>query len=274
MTYYSENYLCHHGTKGQKWGVKNGPPYPIEKKRKFGFKKIKEEFDYTKRPETSALKNRTKEDINTIKAIQEWEDNERKHILRGKQLVHELQITKYKLGRIFDDYDAKSKLPLLDKPDTPDQALVRTNISKGTHLASGNNCCLCTIAYDLRRRGYDVISKQHAPINLLYDVSEEDVQWLYNYPKETRTKTAEGLQKALEKQPSGSRGAAFCSWGEGTGGHVVAYEIINGKPYLFDSQTGKKYSKVKDLFDDVTETSFIRLDDKEPNYNFVKIAVE
>ncbi len=23
-------YLCHHGIKGQKWGVKNGPPYPIE----------------------------------------------------------------------------------------------------------------------------------------------------------------------------------------------------------------------------------------------------
>lgn len=27
------NYLVHHGAKGQKWGVKNGPPYPIHKKR-------------------------------------------------------------------------------------------------------------------------------------------------------------------------------------------------------------------------------------------------
>ena len=25
--------LVHHGAKGQKWGVKNGPPYPIHKKR-------------------------------------------------------------------------------------------------------------------------------------------------------------------------------------------------------------------------------------------------
>lgn len=23
------NYLCHHGVKGMKWGIKNGPPYPI-----------------------------------------------------------------------------------------------------------------------------------------------------------------------------------------------------------------------------------------------------
>ena len=33
--------LYHHGIKGQKWGVKNGPPYPLDKGRKqtkYGFK--------------------------------------------------------------------------------------------------------------------------------------------------------------------------------------------------------------------------------------------
>lgn len=30
--YYSR--LCHHGIKGQKWGVRNGPPYPIDKSNK------------------------------------------------------------------------------------------------------------------------------------------------------------------------------------------------------------------------------------------------
>lgn len=29
MGYYS-NYISHHGIQGQEWGVKNGPPYPIE----------------------------------------------------------------------------------------------------------------------------------------------------------------------------------------------------------------------------------------------------
>lgn len=29
----SEDYLEHHGIKGQKWGVKNGPPYPLEGKQ-------------------------------------------------------------------------------------------------------------------------------------------------------------------------------------------------------------------------------------------------
>lgn len=28
---YYNDYICHHGIKGQKWGVKNGPPYPLGK---------------------------------------------------------------------------------------------------------------------------------------------------------------------------------------------------------------------------------------------------
>lgn len=36
MEYYGNNdwrdYIAHHGIKGQKWGVKNGPPYPLDSK--------------------------------------------------------------------------------------------------------------------------------------------------------------------------------------------------------------------------------------------------
>lgn len=32
MLLFSTNYLAHHGVKGQKWGVRHGPPYPIEDK--------------------------------------------------------------------------------------------------------------------------------------------------------------------------------------------------------------------------------------------------
>lgn len=29
---HSKNYLVHHGIQGQKWGIKNGPPYPLKNK--------------------------------------------------------------------------------------------------------------------------------------------------------------------------------------------------------------------------------------------------
>lgn len=39
-------YLSHHGIDGQQWGVKNGPPYPLDKNKA---KKIKEEAEKTER---------------------------------------------------------------------------------------------------------------------------------------------------------------------------------------------------------------------------------
>lgn len=31
----TNNYLVHHGKKGQKWGVRNGPPYPLGTNKSF-----------------------------------------------------------------------------------------------------------------------------------------------------------------------------------------------------------------------------------------------
>lgn len=32
----NNNYLSHHGVQGQKWGIKNGPPYPLNSNEKLG----------------------------------------------------------------------------------------------------------------------------------------------------------------------------------------------------------------------------------------------
>lgn len=43
------NYLSHHGVKGQEWGVRNGPPYPIEdkvaKKKTIAYSANKETYE-------------------------------------------------------------------------------------------------------------------------------------------------------------------------------------------------------------------------------------
>lgn len=46
MTYES-NYLQHHGVPGQKWGVKHGPPYPLDQEQK---SKVVPKVTFEKRP--------------------------------------------------------------------------------------------------------------------------------------------------------------------------------------------------------------------------------
>ncbi len=64
---YSNNYLSHHGILGQKWGKKNGPPYPLsggdyttsEKKQLYKWKKTRNNI-YAKKHEDSIIKKGTR----------------------------------------------------------------------------------------------------------------------------------------------------------------------------------------------------------------------
>lgn len=43
MVYYAtkkNNYLMHHGVDGQHWGIKHGPPYPIDRSKKVTIKSV------------------------------------------------------------------------------------------------------------------------------------------------------------------------------------------------------------------------------------------
>lgn len=199
-----------------------------------------------------------------------------KHILDGRNLIARMDLAKIKMSRIFDDVDAKNGLPLKRKPATVEQDMAVVNPSKGnTTVSANNNCALCTMAYDMRRRGYDVIAKQRSPINILYDIGEDDVSAIYPGAKTIQAgKTAADLTRALKKEPEGSRGAAFCSWADANSGHVVAYEIQNGKPILIDAQNNEKYDNIGDLFSDTRSVSYCRLDNIEPNYNLIDLAIE
>lgn len=79
------------------------------------------------------------------------------------------------------------------------------------------------------------------------------------------------ILSSLSKQPNGARGELGMMF-KGGGGHSMAWEIVQGKPVIFDTQTGKTYKSALDiaqLSTNLTHSGFTRLDDKALNTNFL-----
>jgi hypothetical protein len=122
------------------------------------------------------------------------------------------------------------------------------------------NCRRCTFTYELRRRGYDVeATRSHyatgqdlegvrnATMNFSGTKSNIRSRWgqneisnsqhLASMKTEQRSKV---IFDQLAKHPNGARGELAYGWKMG-GGHSVAWEIVNGKPVIFDAQSSRVY---------------------------------
>lgn len=89
-----------------------------------------------------------------------------------------------------------------------------------------------------------------------------------------RSATASSSQKVLEelaKQPNGARGEVLFKFP--SFGHSMAYEIVDGKPHIFDSQKGTLYNAatkmVESKWDGFNGAEITRLDNVELDYNFL-----
>lgn len=152
------------------------------------------------------------------------------------------------------------------------------------------NCRRATMAYEMRRRGYDVkatksnfasgqtikglknavgVGKTTKPESAWGEKQISDSKTLR---ASTPQKKAELVFSSLANNPNGSRGELGVGWTMG-GGHSMAWEVVNRKPVIFDAQNGKIYDNVKYFaeFTPVVHTAAqTRLDNKPINKEFIK----
>jgi len=140
--------------------------------------------------------------------------------------------------------------------------------------ATSMNCYSCALAYDMRRRGYDVAANYDVDGELRevyqlayeYPIPTENItsqSISYNADYDVRAKEAQDIQKNIEKKYRNEdcRGIVTVTWVMG-GGHAMAYEVNDGKMTIIDTQCGEVYD-IEFLSNWATDITFTRTDNLE-----------
>lgn len=242
----SEEYLAHHGIKGQKWGVKNGPPYPLKENSRTTSEKTAGGAEDLIMP--AAYLAATAAYVG-IKVLSAKKANER----RTKQYDEEYyQQRKIKSLEECPKIDPSS-MNMEDhmkavNPDYPD-------------AGSTENCMFCTTAMAMRMKGYDVTAEKCPTGWSSANLASTWTNFKSESPKKSSTLE---LSNYLKSQGDGAYGNIMVYWSVG-GGHSMFYHVDNDQVKIYDTQA----NKVRDLRDFngkilTKSTEVIRLDDKEP----------
>ncbi len=212
--------LFHHGIKGQKWGKRNGPPYPLKRHSV---------------SERKALDKANKKGYNKDRAIE-----------RGRYAVGSI------LGKIGDtpiselSADSLTKnIKMLPKPESVEEVLRNTNPSK-----SHNNCFNCVVAATARLCGLDVTAKEGPPNG--HGVSFDEVCRVFKLDTDNPNDVVRILNPDINKvmrqigkrYSEGDVGAIGFAWsdefrnqrGVDVAGHTLNWVIQKGKPLFIDAQ--------------------------------------
>lgn len=213
-------------------------------------------------------------------------------------------IAKGKAALGHTDLEFKKNSVLSRKDMSPDEIMSsvvkRINPNYGAP-GTKNNCRRCTFAYEMSRRGYDVKATRtlkgtgQTAVGLNSATSTKYKGYYTGYLKRSiedpeylqslvdtkglgakSISNGNGFSKSIfeslaSNNPDGARGELSVMWKPG-GGHSMAWEIVKGKPVIFDCQTGEKYESVESFAavgDLISKAGYTRLDNIELDTNFL-----
>lgn len=298
-----ENAICHHGIKGQQWGVRR-----FQNKDGSYTEAGRERYGIGKKREANVIDDEKIGSVELAAAgmIAVWAGLSTVAAVgvKSADAAHNAKVTKkisdYEKHLLTEKIDKKTGLRLKDNPDADIlEDMDTVNMETGYNAYSnrlGNgltgsisrtlaskeaqkmrdgytqNCMLCTVAMDLKRKGYDVRS---APADDGY-YTKELLKW-YKGGKIEKGSATEISQRLLN-EPEGSYGNLMVVWKYG-GGHSLFYRIENGRAIIYDTQINKvvksmenlntKFIK-KNLDNDRGMTTYMRTDNLQPDIDYLK----
>lgn len=235
-----KNELKHHGVKGQKWGVQNGPPYPLkyeahsaaEKKHMSKGKAKGSSDDSYERKPGFVEKNM-------------YGNGFLGHVARVALRLKDETFYDYTISRVErSGSDLKRSIDSIQKEKTKkrdfDELVDKINPGY-PEVGKTSNCAYCTAALEIAHRGYDVVAK--SSVGGLYP---EEVSALFKGSKTESFDTQKSLKNSILKDGEGSSGALFVYMDYG--GHAVHYHVKNGDVIITDAQSHDQYKMTPSLF--------------------------
>lgn len=261
--------LYHHGIKGQKWGVKNGPPYPLNASDKSASEK---------RLSSNKKTNKVSKLDKSIKGWDDLDQDTQDAILSLSALTLSALTSKLlnkavnkaakkkcdkELKDLYDNRDIKK---LEDIPKLKTKMSTEENMKKVNPDYPGPgttaNCMLCTTAMAMREKGYDVQANKTP--NGFFTENIDKIWSSEGSFKKINTRSSKGIIKTLEKESDGSYGNLTVFWKLG-GGHSIFWKKEGSEVVIYDGQSGEKI-KNDELLKMVVpnKTQYSRLNDAQP----------
>lgn len=250
------NELMHHGIKGQQWGKRNGPPYPLsEGKHRAVIKKHK-----VKKTKTTGLfKSYEKVISNSFENA--TAPVEKRITPDGKAVYPPIAAVIEQAQRSGKDnpYDrGKKGFDGTEDEVNPDYGAPGTT----------NNCAFCAAAIEMRSRGYDVCARRSYG-----GVGAGMFERWFKGARNEYCESFNEMKSDIEKDGDGASGVMQGFYGRGLGsgdgGHSLHWENNKGEITIRDGQTHKKYSWDEAMdhfrFNDEKGCIRTRLDNHEAN---------
>ena len=276
--------LCHHGIRNQRWGVRNGPPYPLDRKTHKRIVKGRQDKEIRRSDRQKHGISHVTVGSRGFRAVENFEGVEREFKRDGQTWYRTYGSGKSNLAEIIGrGGDDEAAWRTLDRPGhkVTSEDLLAVNQQrfyqgpKATHdgfLDPGlyNNCGMCSAAMFLRGLGYDVQAGRtdSGVLNTAH-------QYWFDGAKQYKAKGAQALYEQMQSFGNQGKGVLSIRHKNG-GGHAVYFQMekqADGKlrPTIYDGQVAKKYDSLSQFLReenaDMTQFSRVtRLDGATPNW--------
>lgn len=279
--------LYHHGIKGQKWGVKNGPPYPIKRHKtsttrtksinesiKKGKIKVNNLKDYTVGSLTTFVNSGKEYTSGLIHGHDfDWQEVVNTDAYGLVTPVHNALKNKEKNGN-YGVYQYSDSDPIFERSINHgriDDFSMRTcNPSYGSD-GTTQNCAKCSATLELERRGFHFMSGRQT-----YPSSVDAMSYWFKGAErmDMDSDIAEESIKSFGKKTSGTISIRYPD--EIGGGHAMHWTVDdNGDFEIQDGQNNRRFSSISNMMetyggDSSKQVSVFRLDNCEPDWDHME----